>query len=814
MEINLRDRENSVVDGSVATFVSHEQGHDNSDGGDSSKVLKKIIRWLVYAAALITPLWFLPFTADTTEFNKQVLLILVSGLGLVLYLVDVIKNGVFRYKKSSLYLPIIGLVLASLMSVFFSVSKSTSLFGLANSRSSSFISFVSFAVLFFMGVSVIEDRGRELRRVMTVSLFLAFLFGTFQLFGLFLFKGVLNARAFNTVGTLNALGVLAAVALAFLSRGTEDVNSKLGLAFKIVRYLGLALAIFLVAFINWWPIWTIAFISLIASVAFSVAGDSSLVKKGRMRLFAMPMAIIVFGIFLMLIHFNWTSVKSKLPLEVSPSQNASWVLAWNSLRSRPLGFGAENFVIAYDKFRPSAIANSSFYQLRFSDGVSEFINMIVEGGVLMVLAFLAFLWFYGRNLVKTVMSGNVDGDKSVNSSSNWAASLGILAAIFLYSFNLSLFTFLVLLLVLITLSEPSSENEKVINLESSAKYSFAGSVGFIVGLVLVLVAGYFTVNNYVANVYLAKAINDKDISKALTYFVDSSNSNAQDARVYRLLSQTILTQISNDLKSGPKKDETKDSYNSRMQSQIASAVNVAIRATAVDPADSQNWLNRGLIYQNLISLISGADQAAVNSFGEAISRDPKDPSLYFSVGNVYLTLADALQRAINSAGATDVTAARQKLKEYLSKSEDNFGKAISLYNNFGQALYNLAVVYDREGKLPEAIKQFEKLQAANSRDPSIVFQLGLLYYRNNQKDNALRAWQQAVFLFPNYSNARWYLSLIYEERGDLANALEQVQEIQKLNPDNDLVKQRMSQLASGKRLIPPDRLLDKKPLNQ
>ena len=104
------------------------------------------------------------------------------------------------------------------------------------------------------------------------------------------------------------------------------------------------------------------------------------------------------------------------------------------------------------------------------------------------------------------------------------------------------------------------------------------------------------------------------------------------------------------------------------------------------------------------------------------------------------------------------------------------------------------------------------MQANNPNDPSLVFQLGLLYYRNNRKDDAFRAWQRAVFLFPNYSNARWYLSLLYEERGDLNSALEQVNEIQKLNPDNELVKQRIAQLEAGRRTIPPEKLLDQKPL--
>ena len=94
-----------------------------------------------------------------------------------------------------------------------------------------------------------------------------------------------------------------------------------------------------------------------------------------------------------------------------------------------------------------------------------------------------------------------------------------------------------------------------------------------------------------------------------------------------------------------------------------------------------------------------------------------------------------------------------------------------------------------------------------------MFQLGLLYYRNNQKDVATRAWEQAVVFFPDYSNARWYLSLAYEEKNDLVKALEQVKKIAELNPDNQIVKDRIATLEANVRVIPPSTVLEQPPLN-
>lgn len=808
-----------LVEEQLAAFQDDNELQTRGSKGRGSGVAadpmyRNIIRWLIYATAFLTPLWFLPLTADTLEFNKQIFLIVIASISLVLYLVEMIKSGIIRFRPSSFYFPILGLVAAGVVSVVFAVNKWNSLFGIGESRAWSLISIVSLAVIFFLAVNVIEDKGRALKKIMRVSLVLAFLFGILQIFGIFLFEGAKFAtRGFNSVGTLNSLGILAALSLAFFGSGSKEKKDDV-LILKYLdffRYPGLVFALFIVVLINWWPIWTVAFASLLASVALASAGDVTLFKKGKMQLFAMPMAVIILGIFLMLINFNWAPIKSKLSIEVAPSQRVSWKIAFDSMRSRPLGHGGENFIIAYDKYKPASIANSIFYQIRFSDATSEAASLVVEGGALMILAFLYLFWVYGNSLLTLIKKGF--DNKGI--SSTWAASLGLLVAFFLYPFNITFFLLLFLFLTLLAVSSERAQEERVINLESDAKYSFAGSIMFIVGLVSILVAGYFTVNNYLANIYLAKASVATDRDKAIEYFVESANSNDRDPRVYRLLSQTILSQLADGLRTGPKKEESRDSYNARIQNQVASAVNVALRATNVDPTNSQNWMNRGAVYQNLLTLVGGADQAAVNTFNESLARNPADPVAYLRIGNVYLAIADNLQRAISSGQIVgSIASARQQMNEGLASAEENFKKAISIYNNYGQALYNLAVVYDRQGKLADAIKQFEKLQTTNQRDPSVAFQLGLLYYRNNQKDNAFRAWQQAVFIFPNYSNARWYLSLIYEERGDLAKALEQVQEIQRLNPNNELIEQRLTQLGAGLRTIPPERLLDKKPLGQ
>lgn len=73
-----------------------EQVYQTEQASPVSHSLRKAARWLVAIAVFLTPLWFLPFTADVLEFNKEILLMALAGVGLVLFLIDMIKNGMLQ----------------------------------------------------------------------------------------------------------------------------------------------------------------------------------------------------------------------------------------------------------------------------------------------------------------------------------------------------------------------------------------------------------------------------------------------------------------------------------------------------------------------------------------------------------------------------------------------------------------------------------------------------------------------------------------------------------------------------------------------
>ena len=88
--------------------------------------------------------------------------------------------------------------------------------------------------------------------------------------------------------------------------------------------------------------------------------------------------------------------------------------------------------------------------------------------------------------------------------------------------------------------------------------------------------------------------------------------------------------------------------------------------------------------------------------------------------------------------------------------------------------------------------KLEQVLQTDNKNVGIAFQLAILYYRNNEKDKSLNLFEQIVAIEPNYDNARWYLSTVYEEQGRYDDAIAQVQKVADNNVGNQSVQDRLT----------------------
>ena len=761
-------------------------------------IYSKMNRWFLMAGVFLLPLFFLPWSTSILEFNKQLLLLILAGGALILWLLHVVVSGQLSWRTNPLDKGVAAFLLAVSLSTIFSLARFKSLFGLTGSLSDSLVTVIALSIFYFGIVNAFDDKGSKVRTVLGYSLFAVLLYGVLNMFGLNIFKylniSIFNfatSKAFNTVGSVNSLGMVAAIALPLFYK-TKPASLA-----KYINMVGIFLAMAVLVTLNWWVLWAV----VIAGMATMISLDSLNNPGFKISKFLLPMTVIVLGVFLMVVNFNLNFLKKDFPVEVAPSFSLSANVAESVMRKNiAFGYGPENFSLAFDQYGAVKLANTTLSSAKFFDSTSQVLNWAVQGGLVVLAAFAFLLWLLVKSMFKRGLSEENAGTLSMVAA--------LVVAMFLYPFNLTLI-FLVFVAMGLMALALWGDDKKVFNVEERASTSLISSLGFIGGLILVLVGSYFGATLYISDLKYAQALSSQDMEKSINLLVEAVNWNGQDDRYYRVSSQAALALLSTELnKKGNDADKT-----AKIQNYLASAINLAKTATEIAPRESNNWSNLGDVYQNLMGLVDGVDKLAEDSYLKAAELRPGDASFYNKIGSMYLARSD-LSRQLAAGGGVNAAKFQQEVMPNLIKAEENFKKAIELSDSFGLAIYNLGAVYDRMGKVKEAIRQLERIAPYNSNQPTLAFELGLLYYRDNQKDKAFNQLQRAVLLSPDFANARWYLALLYEERQDIPNAIDQLQKILSTdaNKDNPTVLTKLDELQRGKKTIPPKKVVDQKPL--
>ena len=104
----------------------------------------------------------------------------------------------------------------------------------------------------------------------------------------------------------------------------------------------------------------------------------------------------------------------------------------------------------------------------------------------------------------------------------------------------------------------------------------------------------------------------------------------------------------------------------------------------------------------------------------------------------------------------------------------------------------------RMGDAATAIKNTENAKLSAPFDIGVAFQLGLLYYQTGALANAQAEFERAISINENYSNARYFLGLIQDKKGDRDAALSQFQKIAVLNSENAEIQRIIRNLQGGK----------------
>ena len=172
-------------------------------------------------------------------------------------------------------------------------------------------------------------------------------------------------------------------------------------------------------------------------------------------------------------------------------------------------------------------------------------------------------------------------------------------------------------------------------------------------------------------------------------------------------------------------------------------------------------------------LRTGQLDKAVRAGENALSRFPENEKILMTLGDI-LASRGKFERAINyydqiSAIAPD-NARAPLLKGVLLEELERFG---------------------------QALEEYKKGAFLEPNNPLVQFYLGRAYLRSNELQKAEKSLEKAVYLKPNLLEARHHLAWVLERQGRTIEALKEYGLLLKLTPDNDYIKNRVSQLHSS-----------------
>ncbi len=420
------------------------------------KTINSIIATLYYTLFFLTPLIMFSLTSELFEFNKMLLIYLITSILVSLWIIKMIIQKKIIIKRTPIDIPIILFFISQILSTFFSIDKHTSFYGYYGRFNGGLLSIISYILLFYCYVSNINYKTTiKLLKISLVSSFLVILWGIPGKFGkdfsCYLFTGQLTnscwtnqfkpaERMFSTLGQPNWLG-------AYLS-----INFFIGLYFyfstkfhqKILKNKKILLLIYL--FLNFSivlftrsrsALLTIVFNLLILSIILILNYFYKQISKKNITQFnflkTKDFLLILTILMATTIVFKTGINKIDSLLKLPPKQNQIikptnklqnnknkslikitdsftirkivWQGAIDLLKKYPLfGSGVETFAYSYYFVRPKIHNNTSEWDYLYNKAHNEFLNYVATTGYFGILSYLLLILFVLGLFIKNIIN--------------------------------------------------------------------------------------------------------------------------------------------------------------------------------------------------------------------------------------------------------------------------------------------------------------------------------------------------------------------------------------------------------------------------
>ena len=401
-------------------------------------------------------------------------------------------------------------------------------------------------------------------------------------------------------------------------------------------------------------------------IAFIIK-ERALVKR---IFYGVSCAVIVFGITILIL-----SLLPGKPLALAfPGMQTSWGIVIDTLKQSPIwGVGPDNYVTAFNLFRPVTYNQTALWLARFSTANNYYFTLITEVGFAGLLAISVLLISVYRVI------------KSDLKLKNWEIiSLALLVVLFaiLPSAPVLLFLFMAFLAVF------SRSEEKTVSIATNRVPSIIVAAPIVIGIIALGVFGTKAVMAELTFQRSLDALVKNDAKSTYDLMTQAVTQNPYVDRYHASFAQVdmaLATSIANN------KDLT-EADRTNVTQLITQAINEGKATVSLNPGRSGAWELLAQIYGNIMAFATGADQFAIDTYSQAIALDPINPNLRISLGGIYYALGR------------------------FTDAIDAYKLAILTKSDLANAHYNLAIAYRDNKNFDSAITEMNTVLTLVAKD--------------------------------------------------------------------------------------------------
>ena len=200
------------------------------------------------------------------------------------------------------------------------------------------------------------------------------------------------------------------------------------------------------------------------------------------------------------------------------------------------------------------------------------------------------------------------------------------------------------------------------------------------------------------------------------------------------------------------------------------------------------------------------EQAALH-FEEVVQYDPEAERFHEKLVRLLLRTGQLDKAVLAGQNALSSFPENEEILMILGDiqaSKGNIEQSINYYDRINliapenaRAPLMKGVLLESLERFDQALEEYKKGELLEPNNPLIQFYLGRAYLRANQLQKSEKSLEKAVSLKPNLLEARHHLAWVLERQGRTIEALKEYGLLLKLTPDNDHIKNRVSNLHSS-----------------